>query len=295
MKKRVIGSIFLILISISFASAVCNLDASLINQDPYPAIPGEYVKVVFQLTGTSDPSCGRITFNLNEEFPFSLDPNTNDQIEIISGTYTPDYSPYLIAPYKLRVDNSAIEGENIVKVSYQYKTELSILAIEEEFNITIEDSRSEFEVHIKDYSLDRNILTFEILNIGESDVEALTVELKNQENLKLLGPERVIVGEVDSNEEDTATFEAEPNEGNINLIILYTDQTGTRRVVEKTVGFTPENFPENGVKKSRISPTTAFVLGIILTVAGWFTYRKLKKRKDKKHKLTSKHKLLLGK
>ena len=53
------GSIFILVIAIIFlssnVSAVCNLDASLINQDPYPAIPGDYVTIVFQLAGVENP------------------------------------------------------------------------------------------------------------------------------------------------------------------------------------------------------------------------------------------------
>ena len=46
-----------ILFSISGVFAgVCDLDVSLINQDPYPAIQGDYVKLVFQVDGHSNNS-----------------------------------------------------------------------------------------------------------------------------------------------------------------------------------------------------------------------------------------------
>ena len=42
----------LFLISLTLVSAIaCDLKVSMINQDPYPAIPGEYVKIVFQVEG----------------------------------------------------------------------------------------------------------------------------------------------------------------------------------------------------------------------------------------------------
>ena len=73
--KRGIIYLLLSLMLISFANAEsCNLNAKLINQDPYPAMPGEYVELVFQLTGVENPECGNIGFSVMEEFPFSLNP-----------------------------------------------------------------------------------------------------------------------------------------------------------------------------------------------------------------------------
>ena len=78
MKKEVILLAFAVIISIGVASAqqpiACNPDASLINQDPYPAVPGDIVKVVFQVDGTDNPECGTVTLEIIPEFPFSLEP-----------------------------------------------------------------------------------------------------------------------------------------------------------------------------------------------------------------------------
>jgi len=51
-------AVFLMSVSFATAAVECNLDAKMINQDPYPAVPGEYVKVVFELTGISSLDCG---------------------------------------------------------------------------------------------------------------------------------------------------------------------------------------------------------------------------------------------
>ena len=87
MKKGVIA-ILLLFVFVNFVYAeVCKLDVALINQDPYPAIPGDYVKVVFQVTGLSNSECGIVNFGIQEEFPFSLDPETAHSYSINSGTY----------------------------------------------------------------------------------------------------------------------------------------------------------------------------------------------------------------
>lgn len=68
MKKNGIGLVVLglfVIFGMSFAIAeTCGLDVGLINQEPYPAVPGEYVKVVFQITGVDNPECGKIDFEL---------------------------------------------------------------------------------------------------------------------------------------------------------------------------------------------------------------------------------------
>ena len=56
---------------------LCNPAVSLINQDPYPAVPGEYVKLLFQISGVSNPECASTSVELKPSYPFSLDCNFN--------------------------------------------------------------------------------------------------------------------------------------------------------------------------------------------------------------------------
>jgi len=77
MKKGVLTIFICLAILFSFSSLTfvsaegCNLDVSLINQDPYPATPGDYVKLVFQVNGVSNPQCGTVEFELLEQYPLS--------------------------------------------------------------------------------------------------------------------------------------------------------------------------------------------------------------------------------
>lgn len=51
-KLMIVASV--VILFLAFASA-CNINVKLLNQDPYPVIPGENVKVVFQVTDFSAP------------------------------------------------------------------------------------------------------------------------------------------------------------------------------------------------------------------------------------------------
>ncbi len=94
-----IGFLFGIFL-VSFVSAEsCDLSVSLVNQDPYPAIPGDYVDVVFQIDGIENPSCERAIFELVTSYPFSLD--ENDTTRILEGsTWVSEYKTEWMIPYK---------------------------------------------------------------------------------------------------------------------------------------------------------------------------------------------------
>ncbi len=287
MKKRVIT--FLIVLSlflVPLISAVpCDLDISLINQDPSSAIPGEYVRVVFQINGIENPECKPFQFEVKEDFPFSLDPGTTNPITINPGTYSRKYSSFYIAPYQIRINEDALNGNNPIEASYT----LNSAEILKEFNIYIEDVRADFEVYVKDYDYTTKELTIEILNTAEVDVEALTIEIPKQENIKDKGANRIVVGDLDSNEYTTADFEAILSEGEnqINLNIIYTDTINTRRSLEKTLIFDSSYFTErNGDTKKK--PVWLYI--IIIVVVLWFVWRSIRKAKKKKEKLKRLHK-----
>jgi len=128
--------------------SICDLDASIVNQDPFPAIPGELVKVVFQVDGTADPRCGTVTFQLIENFPFSLEPGTGPTQHIQASTYTSsDFPSFWLVPYNIVIDDAALDGENPIKVRYEGR---GVGAKIEEFNITVENILADFEVSIKE-------------------------------------------------------------------------------------------------------------------------------------------------
>jgi len=287
MKKSVL-TIFLvvsILFSLAFINAAaCDLDVSLINQDPYPAIPGDYVKIVFQINGVDNPECGRIEFELLEQYPLVFDPNFESKTTIDAGTFHKDFSSFLIAPYKVRIDENALDGENPIEV--KYKIGVNGEHISNQFNLQIEDSRADFEIHIKDYDPATKELTFEILNTAESDVEALTIEIPKQNNIVIKGPKINIVGDLDSNDYTTASFEAIPQKGEITLIISYTDSINERRSLEKTVMFEPEYFQDrtNGKQKMSIWLYLFWILIIVFIIRYFYIKRKRKKKLKERRK-----------
>jgi hypothetical protein len=277
MEKRILLSLILMILAINSilaATTSCNPQTTLINQDPYPAIPGDYVKLVFQVNGIQDPNCGTISINLRQNFPFTIDPTEKNPIVIESGIYERNFNSFLTAPFKVRVDENAIDGENTIEVATS-NNELVSLSL---FNVTVEDSRSDFEIFIKDYKTTTKIMTLEVLNTGKNNVKALTIEIPKQKHIEIKGANRNIVGDLDSNEYSTADFEVASAGGDINLNLYYTDSISVRRTLNKTITFDPEYF-QNRATDAKSSKTKYLIPIVILIVIGIIVYRKFKKRR----------------
>jgi len=277
MKKGVITLLLIFSIGLVAAEA-CSLNATLLNQDPYPAVPGDYVKLVFQLEGIEDPDCSDITFNLLSDYPIEFNPGESGLKTFRKVDYIKDYESNILITYEVRVNKNALDGANPVEVRMQSRGASPISKI---FNIEVEDVKAEFEVYVKDYSYATNEMTLEILNIESSDVEALSVEIPKQDSIEVKGANRIVVGDLDSNEYTTADFEASPSDGEFKISLIYSDTINTRRTIEKMVKFDSLYFTNRKADQKTTSMTTYIIWIVILALLLWWVVRKFKKKKKK--------------
>jgi hypothetical protein len=203
-----------------------------------------------------------------------LDPNVVNPITINSGTYRKDFSSFFLAPYKIILDENALDGENPIEIYYSTGTGPQVT---QDLNITVQDTRANFEVYVKDYDFTTRILTFEILNTAKVNVKALTLEIPKQSGIEIKGANRVVVGDLDSNEYTTADFEAILPQGqtNINLSVIYTDSINSRRTLQKSVNFDSAYFVNVNTK----STIPWFWIIVIILVIAFFVWRSIKKKK----------------
>ncbi|MBT7238084.1 hypothetical protein HN865_04480 [Candidatus Woesearchaeota archaeon] len=258
----------------------CELNADLVNQDPHPAIAGEYVEVLFQLRGLGSCDSGAIV-ELVLEYPFFLDSGSSVKV-MEANTYAGSgFNSNWNIPYKIRIDPDALEGTYEIELRYRERDNLGLgNYISKKFEIELEDGRTDFEVYVGDHVIKDKSLVFEILNIGNQDIEALTVEIPKQENIVVKGANRNIVGDLDSNEYTTTDFEAIPAGGDINLILHYTDSTNKRRTIEKLVYYDPTYFIDSMGNVTADKTGTYVAIIVIVAAAGFFIY----KRKNKNNK-----------
>ncbi len=269
----------LILNTSLLSAAACDLKTTLLNQDPYPAVPGDYVKLVFQVEGFENPECSDITFELVEDYPIRFDPGESGLRTFSQIDYIDDYESNVLIPYEVRVDNEALDGENPIRVRIEEKIRNYL----EKFNLEIEDVRADFEIYVREYDYNTNTLTLEILNIEKVDIEALTVTIPQQENIVIKGPFNVIVGDLDSNEYTTADFEATLENGNIAVELTYTDSINVRRKITKDVLFEDSYFLDRIGDEKKSSTGMYFAIAVVILV-GIFWYLRRKRRLKAKHK-----------
>lgn len=280
MKKNILFLVSIaLLLSFELVSATCQLTPQLINQDPYPAVPGDYVKLVFQVTGIQNPDCNQVLFQLVPNYPISFDPGVSSTTTINGGTYTNgNYNTYVMIPYNVRVDPNAVNGNSTIEFDYKSNNAGNNF-VATNFNLSIQNLKSDFQIFVKNYDYATNDITFEILNIGKNDVQSLTATIPtNQNNVTIRGPNTNIVGSLSSNDFTTADFTVLPNKANIAMTIAYNDITGVRRSVNETVTFDPTEFP-----KPTPSYTGLIILVVLVIAVGLFIfYRRHKKNKKKK-------------
>jgi len=275
------GTIFLFLLvfSVTLVSAeACDLTVSLLNQDPYPAVPGDYVKLVFQVSGLESSECRSIEFTLLEEYPIQLNPGEDGVRSFSEVDYIKDFQSNILVPYEVRVDENALDGANPIEISVQNKNEAPIINT---FNIEVDDVRADFEVYVKDYNFKTHELTLEVLNIREADVEALTLSIPKQTNIIVKGPNRVVVGDLDSNEYTTADFEATLRNGEITIDLTYSDTINVRRMTTKTITFDSSYFTERIADQKTTSIITYILWGIVIILIGWWIVKKFTKKKKR--------------
>ena len=277
MKRAVI--LLLLLTSLSIASALpCNLDISLVNQDPYPAVPGDYVKLVFQVDGIDSTDCDDITFNLLEDYPIAFNPGESGVRIFRKVDYVKDFESNLLIPIEVRIDEDALDGSNPIEARVQSRGDAPF---SKTFDIEVDDVRADFEVYIKDYSYKTNELTLEILNIEAADIEALSVEIPKQDNIEIKGAKRIVVGDLDSNEYTSADFEAIPSDGEFQVSLTYSDTINTRRTVEKTVSFDSSYFMNRKADQSTTGIGTYIFYAAIAIIIIWWIIKKIRKKKKK--------------
>jgi hypothetical protein len=130
MNKKITLFAILAILSMMFASfvfaATPSTDAiklSLINQDPNPVSPGDYVTVKIRVENLGQDSVTGVKVTLVQQYPFSLDPGVSNVKSVgTMGAFqkmTDSNDLSAVVEYKLRVAKDAVEGTNKIKVQYE--------------------------------------------------------------------------------------------------------------------------------------------------------------------------------
>ncbi len=261
-------------------SSSCNLQVSLVNQDPYPAVQGDTVKLLFQVSGVQSAACNGAMFKLDPGYAFSL--TQNNSIQTLQGsTFSQNFNSNWVIPYVLNVNPDAPDGDSQVTVYYAPGNNVinfPASGFSQTFNITVQDSRAKFDIFVSNYDSTTKTITFQILNTAKVDVKAVTITIPEQRTMQVKGANTNIVGDINSNSYTSADFIGTPSNGNITLQVSYSDQAGVRRTIDQNVTYDSiyfTNIPSSGSS----SGTIIIILLIIAAIVGYFIYRNRKKKK----------------
>ena len=277
------------------AQETCNLQVTLLNQDPYPAIPDSYVKLVFQVSGLSDPSCKGARFEILPSYPFSLD--TGDALRTLDDTTwtSSNFKSDWMVPYKLRVDADALDGETEIEVRASPGSwGITQNFIRKVFPITIQDARTDFDAVVQDVS--GSSVSIALANTGKYAANSVVVRIPEQEGFSAVGTDGQMVGNLASGDYTVVSFELKEkgsSDSKLLFDIYYTDSLGKRRIVTKEL---PIDLNSNsiissldssmltqknqGFFSSLASNWVFWIVAIaVLGLTGWYYWKKRNKRR----------------
>src|SRR3989338_6015443 len=112
------------------------IEVTLINQEPDPAEPGNYVYVRFKLDNNGSEEARNVEIEILPQYPFSLDPGAEAlrNAGTLQSMQRGDVG--VIMKYRLRVDKNAVEGKNEIKS--RYRIDKGVWIEPEEFFIDIQ-------------------------------------------------------------------------------------------------------------------------------------------------------------
>jgi hypothetical protein len=295
-------------------SSPCSPTIKLVSQDPNPAVPNDYVKVIFEISDMGN--CNGFAVRLNPEYPFSLDSNATAVQVIETNPYSSGYKTAWVVPYKIRVDSAAFDGDYNLKLQHhEGSSEFFNSYFEEGFNLSVKDSRTEFDAVIQEVS--GSDISIAIANTGKYTANSVVVRIPEQEFFSVGGTDGQMVGNLESGDYTIVGFtvsrktasswglqnisrgnlSASPVPQNVSsgsrdklkFDIYYTDNIGERRVVNMELRLNTEtgnssmmrvnNFSREATgSTSSSSNWYKWILVLVILVVAYILYRKYPKQ-----------------
>ncbi|MDD3178169.1 MAG: hypothetical protein PHR26_01490 [Candidatus ainarchaeum sp.] len=214
------------------------LDITLLNQDPDPANPGEYLELRFKVVKFGNDPIDSLDFNLDLEHPFYFDLSDTSEKSLQNWNgQSGDYWYYSLY-YKILIDSNALEGNYKIDLKYNINGQ-DIWGVKT-FDIRIgnkENAKFTFGNLITSpvkllNDLEEAEINIELLNIGEGDAENVSVEINFPEGITptYSYSDRVSLGNILSSSSKITTFYIDISKNiksgiyNAEVIVRYQDK-----------------------------------------------------------------------
>ncbi|HJX50543.1 MAG TPA: hypothetical protein VJ438_03720 [Candidatus Nanoarchaeia archaeon] len=292
MKKLILIIATILLISmphfISAADSAPAINTILLNQDPDPVQQGDVVELRFKIENSGIKTTEDVVVEILPKYPFSL--YTGESIRKIGKLQSSQVgSDYVIVDYKLKVDESASQGDNEIELVLRVGTI--------EFSYT----NNEFMVDIQKYSapqlkayiiqntalqpMTKGIVTIELANIDISDVKFLQFTLLPSNDYQLVSSSNYIyMGDIDSDDTESEDFEifvGDIKDGKVNIPIKLEYQDTNENNFEKQIDlsfnvYTSDELSKYGLKQTNY--TLYVIIAIIILIIAYIFWKRRKNR-----------------
>lgn len=188
-----------------------DLQVYFLGQDPDPAERGDYVTLRWKVDNIAS-TAEDVEFQLVPQYPFALDPG-NDGTQRVGDIwrFNGEEERSLIIKYKVRVDDSAEEGDNEIALRWRVKDSSWI---ERQYEVEVEEA-PDVNLQIGDITTspidlvadnDDNLINIQIQNVGEDAAEYVIVNADLPFEISFVGAERENLGNIAGGSATTASF-----------------------------------------------------------------------------------------
>ncbi len=291
--------IFVLLVAL-FIAQLCLASALTINSvtnDPESIQPGEKISLSLSIKNNlgEDISGAVITLNLNgntqtgiASVPFAPYQSSNEyRIDEISDDDSEK------ARFELIAFSDAVSGTYTIPVTASYTLDNETKVQNEPLGVitVIINAKPKIEISSEESFLIKGTsgkVTIKIVNSGLGNCKFLNVELNPSTKIEITGPDRVYIGNIESNDFDSADFDVfvsldAPSTVNLPVKITYTDSQNNPITEDKTIiikTYTQKEAIGMGLIKG--DNTLVIVLIVVIAIVLFFVYRRIRKRMKNK-------------
>ncbi len=201
----IIIGLLLALALLAPASAV-NTKLSSLDYEPSPAQPGQYMTLFLKIENPGSETLRDQSYKLILEYPFTFRKGESE-VKKISSIAGGDIA---LIEYDLLVDRNVLAGS--YPVTLKFCADASCTSgYEQEIMITVRTGGTpKIEVGLEDADIfsagKTGTITLHIINRGLLDVKFLVMELEDTEEYDIITPSRIYIGELESDDFETAEF-----------------------------------------------------------------------------------------
>ncbi len=220
-------------------------EVQTLKYEPYPVNAGDWFDIWIKAENIGNDDAINSQFILIPEYPFEADNESSltQNLGTVPGM-TSAYlnrqqgeisqeSNYVTLKFRVKVADNAPEGDSSLKIMSRTDNTGDFVYL---LPITIEKTKTDFEVKMND--LNAQETSFIVTNSGEKAAESVVINVPPQDGVVLLqGEGPVSMGDMNSGDFSIAHLDILPtqNATNITMDISYTDISGIRDTITKTV------------------------------------------------------------